>query len=407
MATIKVRVQGEIATNLTPEVKLVCQNDKYDVEFEFDESWANSNVKTALFIYNGKVLPIPFDREQDGNVCKIPALYETELLHIGVKSNDVEGLHTSTPAKVGCLLSANDLTSNKIPEPSKDVYDEIIKLLNEYIAKVDLTDYQKKVDENLRTESKEIVGAINELHDREDKQGLSQEQVEKIVGDKIDTLELVEDIQATVNEETYEFTIELKDKEGKVVSSTNVTLPISNPDLSAYVKNTDYPTANKAGVVIAGNGLYCNSSGSLMVTQAAPSLIESKKNAYNPITPAVLDHAVKVGVTTNTETLTDEEKTSACEWVGAVKKMAGNTLTYSFYGTHYGGEQARMFYGFPGSTINLWVAMYGTSGWLAVGKPIEGNHATPKYYVDNLPDYLTLTDEQKAKWKTWLENILN
>jgi hypothetical protein len=38
MATIKVRVNGEIATNLTPEVRLVCQNEKYDVEFEFDES---------------------------------------------------------------------------------------------------------------------------------------------------------------------------------------------------------------------------------------------------------------------------------------------------------------------------------------------------------------------------------
>ena len=134
MATIKVRVNGEIATNITPEVRLVCQNDKYDIEFEFDESWANSNVKTALFIYNGKVLTAVFDRELDKNVCKIPSLYDTELLHIGVKSDDVEGLHTTTPAKVGCLLSANDLTSDKIPEPSKNVYDEIIALLNNYIS---------------------------------------------------------------------------------------------------------------------------------------------------------------------------------------------------------------------------------------------------------------------------------
>jgi hypothetical protein len=130
MATIKVRVQGEISTNLTPEVKLVCQNDKYDVEFEFDESWANSNFKTALFIYNGQLIAIPFD----GNICKIPALYDTQLLHIGVKSNDVVGLHTTTPARVGYLLSANDLTSNKIPEPTKDVYDEIIALINKYIG---------------------------------------------------------------------------------------------------------------------------------------------------------------------------------------------------------------------------------------------------------------------------------
>ena len=130
MATIKVRVQGEIATNLTPEVRLVCQNEKYDVEFEFDESWSNSNFKTALFIYNGQLIAIPFD----GTVCKIPKLFDTQLLHIGVKSSDVEGLHTTTPARVGCLLSASDLTADEIPAPTQDVYDEIIALLNQYIS---------------------------------------------------------------------------------------------------------------------------------------------------------------------------------------------------------------------------------------------------------------------------------
>lgn len=134
MATIKVRVNGEIATNLTPEVKLVCQNDKYDVEFEFDESWSKSNFKTALFIYNGKSIAVPFDRGQNGNVCKIPSLYDTELLHIGVKSDDIGGLHTSTPARVGCLLSANDIANGEIPNPTPSQYDEIIALLNLYIS---------------------------------------------------------------------------------------------------------------------------------------------------------------------------------------------------------------------------------------------------------------------------------
>ena len=134
MATIKVRVQGEIATNLTPEVRLVCQNEKYDVEFEFDESWSDSNFKTALFIYNGKSIAVPFDREKNVNVCKIPALYDTELLHIGVKSNDIDGLHTSTPARVGCLLSANDIANGEIPDPTPSQYEEIIRLVNEYVA---------------------------------------------------------------------------------------------------------------------------------------------------------------------------------------------------------------------------------------------------------------------------------
>jgi hypothetical protein len=379
MATIKVRVQGEIATNLTTEVKLVCQNDKYDVEFEFDESWANSNFKTALFIYNGQLIAIPFD----GNVCKIPALYDTQLLHIGVKSNDIEGLHTTTPARVGCLLSANDLTSNKIPEPSKDVYDEIIALMNEYIAKVDLTDYQKKVDENLRTESKEIVGAINELHDREDKQGLSQEQVEKIVDDKIDTLELVEDVQATVNEETYEFTIKLKDKEGNVVSSTNVTLPISNPDLSAYVKNTDIATQKNLGIskVSPGYGVLIGSQGVLYTEKATDSNINEKDNNYKVIVPSNLDYAVKVSITTNTETWTDEEKASACETIGAVVKYKPGVGSNIVYGANNEGE---MVIGFS-IIANAWTLAYREyNGALAVGAPSKPEHAIPKSYFESV-----------------------
>ncbi len=225
MATIKVGVKGEIATNLTPEVKLVCQNDKYEVEFDFDSSWEGSTFKTALFIYNGQVIPKPFD----GNVVKIPAVYNTELLHIGIKSNDVEGLHTTTPARVNYLLSANDLTSNTIPEPTPEVYDEIIALLNKYIEQgggddpIDLKDYQKKVDENLETESKEIVGAINELHNREDKQGLTQEEVQEIVSkSELNTRkQLILGAEGVVEEQVYSFTVE--NAEDFLVYKTNLT----------------------------------------------------------------------------------------------------------------------------------------------------------------------------------------
>lgn len=49
------------------------------------------------------------------------------------------------------------------------------------IVKQETKDLQPKMDESLETESKEIVGAINELHNREDKQGLTEEQVKEIV----------------------------------------------------------------------------------------------------------------------------------------------------------------------------------------------------------------------------------
>ena len=418
MATIKVRVNGEIATNLTPEVRLVCQNDKYDVEFEFDESWSNSNFKTALFIYNGKSIAVPFDREQNGNVCKIPALYETELLHIGVKSSDVEGLHTSTPARVGCLLSASDIANGEIPNPTPSQYDEIISLLNQYITGggsgegVDLRDYQKKVDERLETESKEIIGAINELHNREDKQGLTEEQVREIVqetavteesdptvpdwakqeekptytyGEITEKPDLVEDIGSSLAEETNVLTIELKDKSGKVIASTEVAIPKGEvPDLSAYVKNTDYATESKAGVVKQyynkwTSGIDFSNDGTIKIAKAENGDINAKVSETMPIVPKNLDYAVKVGITTNTETLTDEEKANACDWLGAVKSTTG---TYKVYGRGFSDAEYVWSVGY-GANANS-IMMRNGQGRSKVKDPIDAEDIANKQYVDGL-----------------------
>lgn len=71
---------------------------------------------------------------------------------------------------------------------------------------------------------------------------------------------------------------------------------------------------NTTGIGISGNGI-------LSVKAASKELIDSKGvNAYGTIgdviKPSNLDYAVKVGLTTNTETLTDEEKQSALNWLG-------------------------------------------------------------------------------------------
>jgi hypothetical protein len=42
-----------------------------------------------------------------------------------------------------------------------------------------------------------------------------------------------------------------------------------------------------------------------------------KTSAYKPICADNNDYAVKIGITTNAETLTDEEKAAACGWLGA------------------------------------------------------------------------------------------
>lgn len=91
-------------------------------------------------------------------------------------------------------------------------------------------------------------------------------------------------------------------------------------DLTDYVKNTDYAGNGKYGVITThGNyGVDTNYAGLLCVMQASNELIAGKQDKFRPITPFNLDYAVKSGITTNTETLTDEEKTAACEWLGAL-----------------------------------------------------------------------------------------
>lgn len=60
----------------------------------------------------------------------------------------------------------------------------------------------------------------------------------------------------------------------------------------------------------AGQGSYWQ------IVPATNDNIEKKDSKYKPITPQNLDFAIKVGLTTNTETLTDEEKAKASAWLG-------------------------------------------------------------------------------------------
>ena len=102
-------------------------------------------------------------------------------------------------------------------------------------------------------------------------------------------------------------------------------------DLSAYVKNTDYATANKYGVVKVTNswGIGQNDSAGLYVMSAYEHQIDAKTSNYNPIVPSKLDYAVKVGLTTNSINLTDEEKTNAQAWLGIEGGGGGATADTS------------------------------------------------------------------------------
>jgi hypothetical protein len=95
-----------------------------------------------------------------------------------------------------------------------------------------------------------------------------------------------------------------------------------------YVKNTDYGSADKVGLVkySAAHGTYIDpDTGMISVVGANEDTISKKTSLGQPIMPKYLDYAVKVGITTNTETLTDEEKAAACEWLG-ISDMLGSYI---------------------------------------------------------------------------------
>lgn len=88
-------------------------------------------------------------------------------------------------------------------------------------------------------------------------------------------------------------------------------------DLIDYVKNTDYATNEKAGVVKINSayGITEFYNGIIGISEPVATEIESK-TSYKPITTRTLDKAIKVGITTNTIELTKEEKSSAQRWLG-------------------------------------------------------------------------------------------
>lgn len=114
-------------------------------------------------------------------------------------------------------------------------------------------------------------------------------------------------------------------------------------DLTDYVKNTDYATTNTYGVVKVNTtgayGIGMNDSAGLYIASATEQQVTAKTNSNKAITPLVLDHAVKTSITTNTIELTDDEKTSARTWLGAVGKTdyagdnAGVIKRSNAYGT--------------------------------------------------------------------------
>lgn len=82
-----------------------------------------------------------------------------------------------------------------------------------------------------------------------------------------------------------------------IVTKEYVDTQISNSevDLTDYVKNTDYATDVKHGLIKGDYnfGVRVNGTGAVYVDKASNEMIDAKANQYKPIVPSNLEYAVK------------------------------------------------------------------------------------------------------------------
>ena len=114
-------------------------------------------------------------------------------------------------------------------------------------------------------------------------------------------------------------------KDGVDGADADLTGYVKTEDLTDYVKNTDYADSTVGGVVKVSYGnlaapLYRENNGTLHLGNSNAYI--SAKASENAIRNKDLDHAVKVGISTNTQTMTAEEKKNALAWLGVNEALA-------------------------------------------------------------------------------------
>lgn len=133
LTTIHITVRERVPT-ITAGEDVISHNSDYVAEFEFDEEWQDK-IKTVYFVcedgsYQAVVM--------DGNSCGVPMLDgEHRRIFVGVQAGAAEKpsvLKTTRPCCLKVKDSIADYLGQPIPDPTPDVYEQIIAMLNNLTA---------------------------------------------------------------------------------------------------------------------------------------------------------------------------------------------------------------------------------------------------------------------------------
>lgn len=149
LTTIHITVCDRVPT-ITAGEDVISHNSDYVAKFEFDEEWRDK-VKTVYFVcedgsYQAVVM--------SGNSCDVPMMAgEHRRIFVGVQAGSAEKpsvLKTTRPCCLKVRDSIADLLGQPIPDPTPDVYQQIMALLEDIKqGEVSPEDIQKAVDNYL------------------------------------------------------------------------------------------------------------------------------------------------------------------------------------------------------------------------------------------------------------------
>lgn len=199
-----------------------------------------------------------------------------------------------------------------------DVLVDNKSVVKDNIANIDLSDKVDKVEgkvlstNDFTNDDKEKLDGLSNYNDTKIKKEIESKQDELISGQNIKTINnqsilgsgniIIE--SSSSGSSNYE-DLNNKPSINNVELNGNKTLeelgiqPKGNyltehQDLTNYVKNTDYATSSKAGLVRPGNGLFMSgTTGAMLVAKASAEQIDKKTDNYYPIVPSNLEYAVK------------------------------------------------------------------------------------------------------------------
>lgn len=148
-------------------------------------------------------------------------------LHFGedkvIKEKDLEVYQTKEDADLDTedktiVGAINELYAR---EDKEGLNEEQVK----EIISAETEKYQTKEDETLNTENKTIVGAINELAAREDKEGLNEEQVNTLIENATSEFQTAEQVQSIVDEKIGDIDFStLQTKEDEALNTNDKTI---------------------------------------------------------------------------------------------------------------------------------------------------------------------------------------